>query len=221
MSTVLVETDSLPRRSTLPSAPSLPSSIPDFERLLGPQAWARLPAAVRARFDTDAHSEHVTVYSGRALVKANLVGRAFAHLCRCIGTPVAPFVGSEVAMHVRVYRNRDGIVWERRYQFAHGDCIVKSTKQLDGNRLVEKLGAGLHMRLRVLESDGALHFVSAGYFFRLSTFTLSLPDWFLPGGTHVTHCDLGDGRFRFSMRTHHPLFGELYFQDGVFSELKV
>jgi hypothetical protein len=139
-------------------------------------------------------------------------------MCRCIGTPVAPYVGENVPLRVRVYRIDDGIVWERRYAFADRECVVKSTKQFDGSALVEKLGGGLHMRLRVFEAQGALHFVSDGYFFRVGQRTLPLPDGFLPGGTHVTHCDLGDGRFRFTMRTHHPWFGELFFQDGIFSE---
>jgi hypothetical protein len=196
----------------------MPHSIPDFARLLGADAWSRLPAAVRARFGIEAHAAAATHYVGNTVVRASIAGRALAHLCRCIGTPVAPYVGESVPLRVRVYRNDDGIVWERRYAFAGRECVVKSTKQLDGNALVEKLGAGLHMRLRVFEVQGALNFVSDGYFFRVGQLTLPLPDWFLPGGTHVTHCDLGDGRFRFTMRTHHSWFGELFFQDGVFSE---
>ena len=193
------------------------SSIPDFEHLLGPSAWSRLPQAVRARFDANAHLQEATVYAGATLVRASTTGRQFAHLCRLVGTPVAPYVGDDVPLRVRVYRTNDGIVWERHYRFAERECVVTSTKQSDGDALVEKLGAGLHMKLRVFEERGALHFVSDGYFFRAGVVALRLPDWFLPGGTHVTHEDLGDGRFRFTMRTHHRWFGELYFQDGVFS----
>jgi hypothetical protein len=198
-------------------AASPTASIPDFERLLGPGAWARLPQAVRARFDVNAHAHEATVYVGATTVRASMTGRAFAHLCRLVGTPVAPYVGDDVPLRVRVYRTNDGVVWERHYQFAHGDCVVASTKQSDGDGLIEKLGAGLHMKLRVFEAAGALHFVSDGYFFRAGRLSLRLPDWFLPGGTHVTHEDLGDGRFRFTMLTHHRWFGELYFQDGIFS----
>jgi hypothetical protein len=195
-----------------------PHSVPDFASLLGANAWSRLPAAVRARFGSGAHAAQVTVYAGNTVVRASIAGRALAQLCRCIGTPVAPYVGESVPLQVRVYRSDHGIVWERRYAFAGRDCVVKSTKQLDGNALVEKLGAGLYMRLRVFEAQGALHFESNGYFFRVGQLTLRLPDWFLPGGTHVTHSDLGDGCFRFTMRTHHPWLGELFFQDGIFSE---
>jgi hypothetical protein len=195
------------------------ASAPNFERLLGPDAWQRLPAAVRARFATDAHAHSkTTIYAGTAVVRATLAGRAFAHLCRCVGTPVAPYVGESVPMRVRVFRVDAGIVWERHYDFAGRACVVTSTKQTDGESLVEKLGAGLYMRLRTFEEDGALHFASDGYFFRVGDFALPLPDWFLPGGTHVLHEDLGRGEFRFTSRTHHPWFGEMFFQDGVFTQ---
>jgi hypothetical protein len=195
--------------------------IPDFERLLGSEAWARLPAAVRARFDAAAHAAAPTVYRGTACVQASLLGQAFAHLCRCIGTPVTPYVGDAVPMTVRVYRARDGIVWERAYEFARGTSIVKSTKQVVDGVLVEKLGAGLHMQLRVYESAGALYFASAGYFFRVGAWRVNLPDWFLPGATHVAHIDLGVGQFRFTLRTQHRWLGKLYDQDGVFSQSAV
>ena len=210
--TTLVDLGLTTDRATSPAAPN-------FERLLGPDAWQRLPAAVRARFATDAHAHcKTTTYVGTAAVRATLPGRAFAHLCRCIGTPVAPYVGEAVPMRVRVFRVDDGIVWERHYDFAGRACIVTSTKQTDGDVLVEKLGAGLYMRLRTFEDAGALCFASTGYFFRIGDLRVALPDWFLPGGTHVMHDDLGCGQFRFTLRTQHPWFGEMFSQDGVFAE---
>lgn len=190
---------------------------PDFHALLGDAAWNRLPAAVRARFDAHAHAAGATVYRGEACVRASCCGRWLAQLCRLIGTPVAPFVGERVPMEVRVFDGPDGVVWERRYEFADRPAVVvRSTKQLDGGGLVESLNAGLHMRLHVYEHEGCLHFVSTGYFFRAGGLRCELPRWFLPGVTHVVHRDLGHGEFRFSMSTAHRWFGEMFFQDGVF-----
>lgn len=191
---------------------------PDFQKLLGPQAWEKLPAAVRARFAADAHDAADTIYEGHMQVKASLAGRVMAQLCRAIGTPVAPYVGCDVPVRVRVFNSRHGVVWERRYEFpGRAATVVRSTKQLDDDgMLVEALNAGLHMRLRVFERDAALHFVSTGYFFRLGALRIELPRWFLPGITHVMQQDLGGGRFRFLMRTEHGRFGEMFFQDGVF-----
>lgn len=191
-------------------------SKPDFRRLLGEPAWHRLPAAVRSRFCADAHAA-TTVYRGVARVEASLAGRLLAQLCRLIGTPVAPYVGDEVPMTVRVFESSTGVVWERRYEFPSRAVVVRSTKQLDDDgMLVECLNAGLHMRLRVFEEHGALHFVSTGYFFKAGGLRFRLPQWFLPGITHVVHEDCGDGRFRFGMSTVHRWFGRMFFQDGMF-----
>ncbi len=190
---------------------------PDFRKLLGEAAWNRLPAVVRARFGEDAHANTATIYQGRARVHASACGRALAHLCRLIGTPVAPLVGDDVPMLVRVYESETGVVWERRYEFPDHPIVVRSTKQLDDDGLlVECLNAGLHMRLRVFEQQGELHFVSTGYFFRAGPLRFDLPEWFLPGETHVVHEDLGDGSFRFAMTTDHRWFGRMFDQDGVF-----
>jgi Domain of unknown function (DUF4166) len=212
MATALVELDVASLHRSAHSS----SAMPDFEKLVGAVGWAHLPEAVRRRFAHDAQAVAPTIYCGEALVRASLAGRLLAHVCRVIGTPVVPYVGDRVAMTVRVYRDADGIVWERAYAFADRRCVVRSTKQIHHGALVEKLGAGLHMQLRVFEADAALHFVSDRYFFQLGSLRIELPDWFLPGPTHVTHTDLGGGRFRFSMQTVHGWWGELFYQDGIF-----
>lgn len=189
---------------------------PDFQKLLGQAAWLRLPAAVRSRFGAESHVD--VIYQGNCTVNASTSGRWFAQLCRVFGTPVAPYVGEDVPMAVRVVETPDGVVWERHYLFAdRAPVVVRSTKQLDEDgTLVEALNAGLHMRLKVFEQDGELHFLSTGYLFRACGVSVRLPDWFLPGETHVVHKDLGDGSFRFTMDTNHHRFGRMFFQDGVF-----
>jgi hypothetical protein len=191
---------------------------PDFRQLLGRAAWEKLPAAVQARFALEAHRGEAVVYRGQMEVKASFGGRLFAHLCRIIGTPVAPFVGTAVPVSVRVFDSDAGVVWERRYEFPGRPAVtVRSTKQMGADgRLVEVLNFGLHMRLKVYEEHGALHFLSTGYFFRAGRLQFALPGWFLPGPTHVIHEDKGNGRFCFSMRTAHDWFGEMYFQEGLF-----
>ena len=151
-------------------------------------------------------------------VRASLLGRVLAQLCRLIGTPVAPWIGDEVNMRVRVHQTDHGIVWEREYEFAYrAPVIVRSTKALNSDgALVESLGAGFHMRLDVFEKDRELHFVSTDYYFELAGLRITLPRWFLPGVTRVIHEDLGGGEFRFTMTTDHRWFGRLYFQQGIF-----
>jgi len=157
------------------------------------------------------------------VVRASMAGRILAHLCRVIGTPLAPFTGSDVPVTVRVDPSprAHGVQWVRKYAFATGQwVIVRSTKSLDpdGNPFLELVGGGFGMLLDVFEQDRALHFVSTRYFWQGLGIRLYLPDLLSPGTAHVTHTDIGDGRFRFTIAIRHASLGPMFYQDGVFTE---
>jgi Domain of unknown function (DUF4166) len=184
---------------------------------LGASAWARLPAAVRARFAADlAQAQYEGVFE---VVRASRAGRLLALACRLIGTPVVPYTGVQVPATVRVYADgRGGVVWERLYRFpGRRPCRVRSTKRAGrGGAVIEALPCGLRMALEVFERHGALHFLSSGYFFSGCGLRLVLPRLLPPGRTHVEHIDEGGGWFRFSMTVSHPWLGEVFFQTGRF-----
>src|SRR5262249_18328698 len=141
---------------------------------------------------------------------------------RLIGSPVTPREGRDVPTLVRIYRSKrgDGIVWERRYGFpGRAPVVVSSTKRPDPpDGLLECATRGFAMRLRVFERDGAIHFASTGYSVEVGRWRLSLPHLLTPGDAHVVHSDEGNGWFRFTMSFRHRLFGETYFQDGLFHQ---
>lgn len=199
----------------------------NLRALLGLTAWSRLTPAIRQRFDAMHDAAQTTHYIGTMTeVRASRAGRLLANVCRLFGTPLAPFTGRNVPVHVAVYDDErlGGTVWARTYYFAaHYPVTVSSAKRAEragGNRpqdeLVECLPAGLAMRLRVFERDGALHFLSNGYLWRGFGLRIALPSWLTPGRTHVVHEDLGDGYFRFALWLTHPWLGELIHQDGRF-----
>jgi hypothetical protein len=190
---------------------------PSIRRAIGERGWARLPAAVQARFADDVLDAE---YQGQFdIVRASLAGKILAFVCRLIRTPIASHTGENVPATVRVFANaHGGMVWKRTYRFSNGrTCVVSSTKQVDGDGcFVEALPAGLRMPLDVFERDGILHFVSRGYFFDWFGARIHLPDALPPGTTHVEHIDEGGGWFRFTMTVAHKWFGEVYFQTGRF-----
>lgn len=195
-----------------------------FRRLLGPDAWRRLAPPIRERFARHPVADRPTLYQGAmADVRRSRAGALLAHLCRLIGTPLAPFAGRDIPVRVKVYDDgRGGVVWQRVYDFPRRRPItVVSTKKGDLRAgLVECVGAGFGMTLDVYEQDRALHFKSRGYFWQLGGRRIPLPALLTPGVTHVVHSDVGGGWFRFAMRIVHPLLGETFFQDGVFHEIE-
>jgi hypothetical protein len=193
-----------------------------LEGVLGEAAWQRLPEAVQARFgDAAAAVDYVGEFE---IVRASVLGRCLAWLCRLIGTPVVPRTGLHVPAVVRVEPTERGVVWKREYQWPdRSTCLVRSTKVIgtDGT-LVEELPARLCMPLNVYEQSGVLHFVSRGYYFDLGIrrnggrLRIPLPTGLSPGTTHVEHLDESAGWFRFTMTVTHPAFGELFYQTGRF-----
>lgn len=191
----------------------------DIRRLIGETAWSSLPAMARARFASHAPSAE---YQGTFdEIHASFAGKLLATCCRLLGTPVAPFTGTNVPATVNVFATPDGgTAWQRIYSFAGREpCVVESIKRLSREgTLVEALPAGLRMGLDVYVRDGVLHFVSNAYYFEIGGLRIRLPDWLPPGITHVEHIDLGDGSFRFTMSVRHRWLGQVFWQSGRFHD---
>lgn len=203
-------------RATLPQDPPHP---PDFEALVGREGWRRLPAAVRQRFGEKPAPQAPIRYVGvMHQVDCSPLGWLLAQGCRLLGTPFAPWRGRDVPVAITLRHDDDGVIWEREYRYAgRAPVTVSSTKRIgaDGS-LRECVGFGLGMRLAVFEANHALHFLSLRYFWHAAGRLRWLPDLLSPGIAHVIHQDLGEGRFRFAMTIHHPWFGTLFQQDGMF-----
>jgi len=197
--------------------PVTPSAAPlDLSALVGASGWSRLPAAVRRRFAA-AHPD--TVYDGDMALHCSPIGRVFAWLSRTVGSPLAALNAEGLATQVRVFGDgAGGVAWERHFGGRH---LVRSTKALgpDG-RLLERTDGGLGMDLDVFESGGSLVFESRRFFLLVGPrrWRLPVPALFTPGTCRVTHTDLGEGRFRFTLDMTHPLWGRTFHQTGVFSD---
>jgi len=200
-------------------APAAATRALDIAALVGPVAWARLPAAVRRRFGLD---HGTATYAGCMELRCSPAGRVFARLSRLLGSPLSAVSLPAVATSVRVFDDgRDGMVWERRFHTAgeRAPHVVRSTKRVGvGGGLVERTDGGLGMALDVFEEAGALVFESRRFTLMLGRLRLPVPALLTPGTCRVTHTDLGDGQFRFDLDMVHPLWGHTFHQSGVFAD---
>ena len=191
-----------------------------YESLLGPDAWARLNPAIRARFRAGAADRPVTYDGVMRRVEMSTAGRLLAQCCRLIGTPLALHAGIDVPTTVEVYPDgrRGGMTWDRSYRYAERPtCRVRSTKRIDTQQgLLELVGGGFGMRLAASEVAGALHFTSTRFFFAVAGRRITIPLLLTPGVTRVSQTDLGDGEFQFELDVRHPLLGRTYYQVGTF-----
>lgn len=213
------------------AVPQVPATSPDdglrdlrFRRLIGPEGWARLPAAVRRRFAKRLAGGCSITYAGQVIeTRASRLGRLLAQLARVIGAPL-PLGdirgGAAAAVTVTEDRAGAGQFWTRLYVRERGfPQVIHSAKRFSGPTGLEELvGGGIGMALTLNVEDGALMFHSAGYFLRLLGRRLALPDWLTPGAITVGHHELGGGRFLYSLEVTHPRFGRLLRQSAIFED---
>lgn len=193
-----------------------------FRALLPAADWAGLPPAVRRRFSKRMSPGATVVYRGEVeTVQANLMGRLLAQACRLIGAPL-PLVFNPGVSVVTVTEDAvgQGQVWSRMYVRADGfPQVIHSAKRFAGpTGLEEHVGGGVGMALKVTAGEGALVFRSVFYFATLLGLRVRFPRWAEPGALTITHRDLGQGRFAFTLALDHPWLGRLLGQDAIFRD---
>ncbi len=200
---------------------ALPES--DMAKAVGEPGWWRLKPEIQERFAKDVKAGQVKRYEGvMSEVACSKVGWLLAQICRLLGTPLATAAGRDVPTTVIIYPDPvgQGNVWDRIYFFPEKRPVtVRSSKVLDErNRLLERVGGGFGMLLRVFEREQALHMVSERYFLEWRGRRVYLPELLSPGTAHVIHSDEGCGLFRFRLTITHRFLGPLFVQDGLFTD---
>ncbi len=199
-----------------------PSNTADYPSLVGKKGWQRLHPDIKKRFSTEAYK--AVVYQGiMKKVCASFAGKCLSQICRLIGTPLALHTGRNIPMQVRVYQDSKlgGMTWDRLYYFPKKMVNrVKSTKciKADG-QLVEMVGFGFGMQLKVYEKQTALCFESTQFFWQLGQMRINLPDCLSPGKTLVCQKALKNEKFEFSLSVTHCWLGKLFEQVGIFEKV--
>ncbi|MES2674291.1 MAG: DUF4166 domain-containing protein [Pseudomonadota bacterium] len=186
--------------------------------------WSRLNPNVQERFATEPALTEQVFYRGiMETVECSLFGKIFAQLTRPVVNPLTPYKGKNVPLDVILYRKpgMPGVYWQRTYyHLGRAPYTVTSVKGQGSNGgLTESVGAGFGMELSVSAEEGSLVFRSTRYIWALGKFRVPLPHLLTPGETRVTHQDLGDGTFRFTISMDHLWLGRTFYQTGIFKEV--
>ncbi|WP_027526137.1 DUF4166 domain-containing protein [Bradyrhizobium sp. Ec3.3] len=194
-----------------------------FRALLSAEDWGRLPLATWRRFSKRVAVGDSVVYVGVVNeVGFSELGWWFAQAARLIGGPLPTGRDTGVPMIVTVTEDgrSGGQTWTRICARKRGfPQVIHSAKRFAGpTGLEEYVGFGVSMALRIAVEGQALTFRSAGYGLQLGRLWIPLPQWLTPGDLTVTHRDLGEGSFRFTLDVTHPRYGALIHQSAVFRE---
>ena len=194
-----------------------------FRALLPDGDWERLPRATRQRFAKRLADGNTAIYVGEVVdIRLSRIGWWLAQLAQLIGGPLPTGVETGVPSIVTVTEDAatGGQIWTRIYARRSGfPQVIHSAKRFAGpTGLEEYVGFGVGMALQIGVDDQALRFRSAGYFLQLGRRKFRLPALLTPGALTVTHTDLVDGEFQFTLEIVHPRFGTLIHQSAVFRE---
>jgi Domain of unknown function (DUF4166) len=209
-----------------------------FRALMTDRDWASLPLSIRRRFSKRLAGGRSVVYSGEILDSwMSRAGWWLVQAARLIGGPLpltrnahgssrfgtsrnAP--STHVPSVVTVTEGMGGHIWTRLYARRTGfPQVIHSSKRFAGpTGLEEYVGYGVGMALAVYAREGALIFRSEHYFLELLGRRWRLPAWLTPGTLYVTHAELPDGKFSFTLQIFHPRLGLIIRQMGMFREIE-
>jgi hypothetical protein len=195
-----------------------------FRALMSEAEWASLPPAIRRRFSKRLAGGQTIVYAGEILESwMSRLGWWLAQAARLIGGPLPLTRDAHVPSVVTVTEDiaTGGQIWTRLYARRKGfPQVIHSSKRFAGpTGLEEYVGRGIGMTLIAYARDGALVFRSKSYFLQLFGRRWLLPAWLTPGTLYVTHAEVPDGKFSFTLQIFHPRFGLLIRQMAMFREI--
>jgi len=195
-----------------------------FRALMRETEWASLPAAIRHRFSKRLASGRTVVYAGEVLdTFMSRGGWLLAQAARLFGGPLPTMRCKHVPSVVTVTEDKAtrGQIWTRLYaRRGKFPQVIHSCKRFGGpTGLEEYVGYGIGMALTVEAREGALIFRSKDYFFEAFGLRVTLPKWLTPGAIYVTHAELPDGKFSFTLQVIHPRLGLLIRQMAIFREV--
>jgi len=195
-----------------------------FRALLSEEEWTSLPPAIRRRFSKRLAGGHTIVYAGEILESwTNRAGWWLAQAARLIGGPLPLTRDAHVPSVVTVTEDvaTSGQIWTRLYARRRGfPQVIHSAKRFSGpTGLEEYVGYGIGMTLTVYARAGALVFRSEAFFLQLFGRRFFLPRWLCPGTIYVTHAEVPDKKFSFTLQIIHPRFGLLLRQMALFREI--
>ena len=192
-----------------------------FRALTGRAAWTALPDLLQERFSKRPTGSTSVIYQGQITeCRISWAGWLLARLCLAIGGPLPLHRDTGVSAVVSITEDlaTGGQFWTRVYGRARGfPQVIHSIKRFSGpTGLEEYLGYGLGIALTITADASALHFHADHYFLSIGRLRWRLPRLLAPGELTISHVDHADGWFAFVLTLHHPRFGELIHQTGMF-----
>lgn len=189
------------------------------------EKWLGLHADIKQRFEKNPTPLKPLRYQGQLEeLSCSIWGKLLGFITMpFIHGALIPYSAKDFPVDITVYTEENcPYIFKQRIYHLPGRKPIKFTsymKESEKGEVLEYVGAGLGMKLLVFEKDNNLHFKSDGYFLDIGICRIPLPSFLTPGHTYLMHINEQVNQFRIRIDIVHPLFGQMYVQAGVFSQI--
>lgn len=194
-----------------------------FRKVLGAE-WNKLHPDIQRRFAKNpAPGKPLQYYGTLGELRASRFGKLLATASMpFIKGALIPYDDSGFPVDIQVYGKAGSPhIFKQRIYRLNGRKPIQFTSYMaesEGGEVLEYVGLGLGMKLKLHAIDGDLHFTSDGYFWDLLGWRIPLPGLLTPGKTYLRHCNEAPNRFNIRIEIRHAVFGTTFVQAGVFQE---
>jgi hypothetical protein len=200
-----------------------PSEGELFKKIIGP-AWTTLHPDIQRRFDKNPLPGKPLHYTGTLdELRCSRLGRLLGWMSRpFVQGALIPFNDRGVPVDIQVYSRPDcPFIFKQRIYRLNGRKPIRFTSYMaesERGEVLEYVGMGLGMKLRLRVEDGNLYFTSDGYFWQVGRRRIPLPDLLTPGQTFLCHRNDDPEQFSIRIEIRHKWFGTTFTQAGQFHE---
>lgn len=195
--------------------------LPVVQAALG-EDWQRLPETLRRNFDLHPGDEDLVCLEGRMYeIRHSWFAKLLIYPAQLCGALV-PYQGRDVPIRIEIHTSADNgsfMHWRRIHHFPGKAPVVFAScmEYFRGNEIIERVGWGLGMRMRVSLDGDVLRFTSVCYQWDILGVKLRIPNWLLLGRGQLRERQVTPEKFEMFFEINHPLWGRTFTYNGVFT----
>ncbi len=193
---------------------------PLLQQALGDD-WYQLPTVIQRHYQLGDDQQTRSELKGVMKIDYPAFIRPILLITRLMGALIdLKGEGMQVCVEKWVTAGSSTLHWKRSIQASDGRSTVFASRMeyVQGNELIEYVGCGFGLRLRVSVDNGRLVYRSHGHLWQLGAFRIPIADVLFLGHATIIETAVSDHEFELDFRIDHPLFGETYRYGGIFHE---